>query len=360
MSIGRRLGWIGVGVATVAGVGLTFAATSGFGFSPAGEPTAHAPIATAEVTRQDLIATTDESGKLIHASEATLQGTGGTVTWLPAEGATIERGSQLLRIDEVPVVLLYGTLPAYRQLSSGSEGQDVRQFEENLAALGYTGFDVDERFTWATTEAVMDWQSDRGLERTGVVDPSRIHYAAGPVQVTSLPMKVGDQATGKLLTVASRDRVVTVDLDESDARFATVGDAVEVVLPDGSTFGAKLTGVATVIVPGDDSPTGDSEDTTVLRVTVTPDDPAAVSAAGTTTATVRFTADRREGVLTVPVTALLALAEGGYGVEIVDDQDASKEAKTRLIAVETGLFADGRVEISGDGIAEGDSVVIPG
>lgn len=361
MSIRKRAGWTALGVFAVAGIGLTLAAANGFGFTSADESAERAPLATAEVTKQDLVATTDEAGKLIHASEATILGDGGVVTWLPVEGAVIERGGQLVRVDEIPTILFYGTLPSYRQLSSGGRGADVRQLEENLAALGYTGFDVDERFTWATAEAVMDWQSDLGLERTGVVEPRSIHYAAGPVQVASLSVKVGDQAGGKLVTVASRDRVVTVDLDESDARFATIGAAVEVTLPDGTGFTAKVTNVATVVIPGDDSPSGDSGDTTVLRVTVTPDDPAVVSDAGTSTATVGFTADRRDGVLTVPVTALLALAEGGYGVEIVDDRkDAVEGSSTRLVAIETGLFADGRVEITGDGVAEGDLVVIPG
>ena len=55
----------------------------------------------------------------------------------------------------------------------------------------------------------------------------------------------------------------------------------------------------------------------------------------------------RENVLTVPVAALVALAEGGYGVR------SSRARATRYVAVETGMFAGGRVEVSGDGLAEG-------
>jgi hypothetical protein len=53
------------------------------------------------------------------------------------------------------------------------------------------------------------------------------------------------------------------------------------------------------------------------------------------------------------VAALLALAEGGYGVEVVDG------ASTRIVAVETGLFAGGQVEVSGGGLAEGTVVGVP-
>jgi membrane fusion protein, multidrug efflux system len=58
----------------------------------------------------------------------------------------------------------------------------------------------------------------------------------------------------------------------------------------------------------------------------------------------------RKDVLTVPVGALLALAEGGYGLEVVEG------STTRIVAVETGLFADGKVEVSGSGIADGTTV----
>ncbi len=64
-------------------------------------------------------------------------------------------------------------------------------------------------------------------------------------------------------------------------------------------------------------------------------------------------ANRVNNVLTVPISALLALAEGGYAVEVLGDTDR------QLIAVDTGLFADGQVEISGTGIEPGTTVVVP-
>jgi hypothetical protein len=67
---------------------------------------------------------------------------------------------------------------------------------------------------------------------------------------------------------------------------------------------------------------------------------------------VQLTRDAATGVLAVPVRALLALAEGGYALEVVDG------ATTRLVGVETGAFADGYVEVTGD-IADGDDVVVP-
>jgi hypothetical protein len=74
---------------------------------------------------------------------------------------------------------------------------------------------------------------------------------------------------------------------------------------------------------------------------------------GTAAVTVALTAGQRRDVLTVPVAALLALAEGGYGVQVVD------AGSTRIVAVQTGLFADAEVEIAGTGLRPGLKVVMP-
>ncbi|QJW35529.1 efflux RND transporter periplasmic adaptor subunit [Cellulosimicrobium protaetiae] len=356
-TVARRAGWAVLGAATLAGLGLVAAAADGFGFGPSDGPVGAVAPATTEVTRQDLVATTEEPGEVGLVGRRTLRAASGVVTWLPVAGAVVGRGEQLYRVDEVPTVLLLGDLPAYRTLQEGVSGPDVRQLEENLAALGRTGFDVDDRFTSATAVAVRAWQADLGVARTGVVEPGVVHYAPDAVLVADLVAEVGDDAAGDLVVVAGQERVVTVDLDPRDARFAVAGATVSVTLPDGSVLPATVARVETVVVPGPPGVAGEEDGTTVLRATVTPDDPAALAgddAPVASTARVAFAADRRDDVLTVPVAALLALAEGGYAVERVDD------GGTALVAVETGLFADGRVEVSGAGLAAGDRVVVPG
>ena len=56
----------------------------------------------------------------------------------------------------------------------------------------------------------------------------------------------------------------------------------------------------------------------------------------------------RPGVLAVPVSALLALAGGGYGLEVVEPSGAH-----RLVGVRTGLFAGTLVQVSGPGSRPG-------
>jgi len=81
------------------------------------------------------------------------------------------------------------------------------------------------------------------------------------------------------------------------------------------------------------------------------DDMAAIGSLDAGSVDIEITTGAREGVLAVPVGALLALAEGGYGVEVVDG------GARQIVAVSTGLFADGKVEVTGDGLAEGMTVV---
>ncbi|WP_433301704.1 peptidoglycan-binding protein [Actinoplanes sp. CA-030573] len=305
---------------------------------------------TADIARERLVDRETHDGTLGHGATIALASRGsGTVTWLPTAGSTITRGKALYRLDNRPVVLLYGTLPAYRKLSSGVKGTDVRQFEKNLWALGYRGFTVDGTFTSATAAAVEQWQEDLGLSETGAVETSQIAYAETAVRVDSQSSAKGAvvQPGTELIKYTGTSLVATVDLTMDAQRLAKPGAAVQVGMPDGKRLPGKIVKVGTTVQEGQ----GDQEDTTLIEVTIaftgapTGMDEAAVS--------VGFTAGERKDVLTVPVAALLALSEGGYGVQVVDG------TTTRIVAVETGLFADGKVEIRGDGLRAGMKVGMP-
>jgi multidrug efflux pump subunit AcrA (membrane-fusion protein) len=340
-------------VAGVLAVGVVAAAVTVLNLPPAesDDGTAGPPSGeTVEVTRETLVDTESHDGTLGHGDTTTVAArAAGTVTGLPSGGTTVTRGKALYHLDNDPVTLLYGRLPAYRTLRAGLEGADVKQFERNLWALGYRGFTVDDEFTSATASAVEEWQDDLGRSETGQVAKSDIAYATGAVRVDSRTVEAGTDVqpgTG-LLKVTGTRLVATVSLDADDQRLARRGAKVEVTLPDGRSLPGKITEVETVVEPGE----GDQADTTVFEVTVgfgtAPRgmDKAAV--------TVAFTASERRNVLAVPVAALLALAEGGYGVQIVEN------GATRTVAVETGLFADGRVEVSGGGLTAGMRVGMP-
>jgi peptidoglycan hydrolase-like protein with peptidoglycan-binding domain len=310
------------------------------------------PAATAQVSRQTLLDAQTEDGTLGYGATRTVSAKqAGTITALPAVGTVVKRGQALYAVDNAKVVLLYGKLPAYRALQAGVEGTDVKQFEQSLKALGYSGFTVDDEYGSSTAAAVKEWQADLDLEETGRVDLGRIVYAEGPVRVDGHEKEVGDAAQpgGPLLTFTGTARVVTVELDVNDARLARKGAKVAVTLPDSKKVDGKITIVETVIKPA----SGQDPATTKINVTVAIDDEKALTGLNEASVRVGFTASERKDVLTVPVAALVALAEGGYGVQVVNG------TSTRIVAVHTGLFASGRVEVSGDGLAEGMTVGVP-
>lgn len=341
-------------VVAAAGGGLVAVNSAGLLDGGAG-PTQSAsalPPATAPVTKQTLNDTRDADGELGYGPVTTaVSRQPGTITWLPDSGATITRGKSLFRVDNKPVMLLYGNTPAYRDLKIGVEGKDVENLERNLSKLGYDGFTADDEFTYDTYEAVKEWQEDRGLDETGVVELGRVVFAPGKVRVESLDSEKGSPAQPgqKVLTYTGTSKVITVQLEAEDQRMAKKGAKVKVTLPDGKSVNGKVTEVATVIVPGD----GQSEPETRVEALVSIGNAKSAKGLDKASVDVTFTASQRKNVLTVPVAALVALQEGGYGLEAIEG------GKSRYIGVETGLFAGGRVEVSGDGLTEGMSVGIP-
>jgi peptidoglycan hydrolase-like protein with peptidoglycan-binding domain len=303
------------------------------------------PPATAQVTRTTLTETKTVDGTLGYGEPLTIAAKAqGTITWLPAEGATITRGRAVYSVDADRRPLLYGAMPLYRTLEDGVSGKDVELLERNLAKLGYTGFDVDDAYTWATREAVEDWQDDLGVQVTGKVLPSDVVVADGRIRVAELKTTLGATAGGPVLTATGTTRQVLVDLDVADAHLVRKGMKATVELPDGTEVNGKVTRVGKVAETG-----GEDEAATTVEVELSVSgvrqsfDSAPVD--------VTIVSRQREDVLAVPVGALLALAEGGYGVQVVQG------GVTAYAAVETGMFADGQVEVTG--VDEGATVAVP-
>ncbi len=353
----RRLA-TGVLVAgAVAVAALVVAASLGFGWhgrAPAPAPPAVA-LSTTSVQRESLVEYTTVDAQVSYGAGWPM-GTRmpGVVTWLPAVGAVVRRGQALLRVNDAPVVLLYGDLPAYRQLKVGVKGNDVRQFEKNLRALGYAGFAVDEMFAEPTAQAVKRWQRDIGLPGSGTVEPDRIVYAARAVRIAARLVRPGAVTPADVLTVTGTRKVVTASVSAADADWAASDVRVSVVLPSGKTVPGTVSSAtpASGSAEAEGDGGGDGEATSKTNVVVAVTDQKALPDNGPGIS-IRHTDKERRGVLTVPVSALLALAEGGYGLEIVE------QGRSRIVAVKAGMFAGSRVEVSGAGLRPGTRVRVP-
>ncbi|WP_406218366.1 peptidoglycan-binding protein [Streptomyces canus] len=400
---GRRTVLVASALVVVAAVAVVGALGLGGGGAEEGSSAPPRSGSTVPVTRTTLTERTTVDGQLDYGTEIPLPVKAtGTVTWLPAEGTTVQRGRTLLRVDDRPVVLLYGTLPMYRELGltagtqqstrqetgtegntqdsgdqgrtdetsgapdpSGSpapggagaggtggtlRGMDVLQFESNLAALGYTGFTVDEEFTDLTARAVKRWQKSLGLPRTGTVCIGDVVYSAGKVRIGHASVRLGSPATDDVLTYTSTSRKVVVGASAAEDSWAVRGAAVTIGLPDGKSVKGEVASVGKSATAPEEGGGDGGSATPTVPVTITIKDQKSVGRLESAPVTVEYVGRERADVLTVPVAALVALAEGGHGLETADG---------RFVAVKTGLFADGRVEVSGSAVREGMNVRIP-
>jgi peptidoglycan hydrolase-like protein with peptidoglycan-binding domain len=315
---------------------------------------ARRPTNTAAVTRRDLVARDTFAGRLGYADRRELTSPlGGTVTWLPREGATVRRGGVLLRIDGRPLVLLYGSTPLWRTLAEGVEGEDVAQLQRNLVALGYDPageIDLDGEFDDATEDSVLRWQDDLGVTEDGSVGTDEVVFLPGARRIGTVSTSLGARiATGaSALETTSLRRVVSVDLDARRQTLVREGQSVRVELPNGRTVAGRITEVGRVAkdAEGEDG-------TPTVTVTIALPNARTRGSLDQAPVDVAIAREVRRDALAVPVTALLALAGGGYAVELVDG------ATTKLVRVQPGLFADGLVEIEGEGIEVGGEVVVP-
>ncbi len=310
------------------------------------------PPATAPVERGDLRDSAQADGTLGYDKERKINaGAAGTMTWTPRTGSTVERNERLYEVEGRPVRLMYGSGPMYRTLKPGDEGRDVEQLERNLADLGYTGFTPDEEYTELTAAAVKRWQKSLDAKATGKVGPEDITFAPGKVRIKSVGAGVGEQAQpgAPVLVTTGSERIVAFELDVAESQLAKAGTRVTVELPDGTTASGKVSSVGRTAKPGDDTQ-GEGPKVTL---TVSFDEPGEVGGFDQSPVTVNLTGETRRDVLTVPVNALLALPGGGFGLQVV------RGGTTREVKVELGMFAEGRVEVSGGGLREGAKVGVP-
>jgi peptidoglycan hydrolase-like protein with peptidoglycan-binding domain len=384
----------GVLVLVVAGGGWVVARGGVLGRSAAATTTTGVPIGTAKVARTEVVERQQVAGTLGYGDSVTVvgqaQGGGGSsgadgggqtqsgiLTRVPAMGAVVGRGQVLYEVDGRPVPLWYGSRPAWRAFQLGmTDGPDVRQLEANLVALGFDpdrAITVDRHYSWATAAAVKRWQQASGRARTGAVPLGQVVFLPGPMRVATVPATVGAPVPSgtAILTATSTRPQVTVALDPALQQLVRRSDRVEVVLPDGKATGGRVTSVGRVATQpstgrgqntgqsqgegGDGSSNDTGSGQATVQVTIRLANPRDAKGLDQAPVQVAITTLAHQGVLAVPISALLAQPGGGYAVELVES------ATHRRVVVRTGLFdeATGLVEVAGAGLAEGAMVEVP-
>ena len=319
---------------------------------------------------------------------------GTTYTALPKVGDVIRQGQSVYSVSNEPVPLLYGSIAAYRAFSVGmSDGADVGELTQDLIALGYgAGLSQSNHYSSATATAVKRWQSALGLPATGEILLGQVVFEPGPIRVTSVTPSVGSSVGGggsasaggggggggTVLTATSTTPIVTLDLDVSQEYLVKPGDAVSIVLPNGSSsVGGHIETVGNVATCAGGGGTGSgtgatngsstaaqstcssggsgNSSTPTVPVTITLDSTPELATLDQAPVNVDITTQRAPNVLAVPVNALLALQGGGYGVDVVTG------TTSHLVGVTTGLYSstNNLVQVGGSGLSVGMRVQVP-
>jgi hypothetical protein len=273
----------------------------------------------------------------------------------------VVQGQPLYSIDGTPVVLLYGSVPAYRGLTEGMSGADVRQLNADLVTLGETttaALDPNsDTFSWATAVALGRLQAALGVERTGSLALGQAVFAPTAARITAVSATLGGQAPvgASIVQASSTSRQIVVQLDAAQQSEVQAGDRVTITLPGNRTTTGIVSAVGTVAT-APAAAAGSPDATPRIEVDITPSDPTATGTLDQAPVLVSITTASVTDALVVPVAALLAVAEGGYAVETVDASHVH-----HLTPVTPGLFddADGLVQVTGAGLAAGQSVVVP-
>ncbi|MGH3305228.1 MAG: peptidoglycan-binding protein [Streptosporangiaceae bacterium] len=358
----RRRVAAGVSLAVALAAGGAAGAWHAGAFSSAALPEAGRQRATATrpVVREDIAATTPVAATLGYAGSYSVGGQGGgTLTWLPSAGQVVSQGQVLYQTGNgSPVVLLYGSVPAWRALAEGVTGADVSQLNHDLVALGYAGSADVAAAGWdyyspATASGVQQLEEHLGVSGpAGSLSLGQVVFEPAAIRVTQVDGSLGGPASGPVLEATSDEHVVMIALDVSQESEVRAGDEVSITLPDGTTTPGVVSSAGTVATSTPASQQGQSPVATI-PVTVRLSDPAAAGSLDQAPVTVNITTETARDALAVPVTALLA-HPGGYVVEV-----AGPGGTRRYVPVTPGVFDDssGLVQVTG-ALTPGQRVVV--
>jgi hypothetical protein len=379
--------WVRGGAAVLVAVAVTGSVVAVSSATPATPAAQEQPAKTVKVEKEKLSAMVSLDGTLTYRAQSdgspysVINQSQGTYTKLPELGQVISQGQVLYRVNDSPVVLLYGVIPAYRTLSAGVSGADVAELNANLVELGYaTSAELtptSSLFGSATTTALEKLQAALGETQNGTLTLGQVVFEPTAVRVTTLSVPLGGSTqTGQtVMQGTSTTRQVEMALDASQQADVTDGDKVTITLPNSQTTAGVVSSIGTVATcpsssasggsssnsaaPGTDScssGSSGSSTTPTITVDVTPSDLAATATWDQAPVQVTVTTTSVPSALVVPVTALLAQSGGAYVVEVVD-----RSGSHHLVSVTLGLFddADGLVQVTGSRLAAGQEVVVP-
>jgi hypothetical protein len=359
----KRQTWMLAGAAALiaaAAVGVVVATSAGGQATPAAQTSA---VNTATVDRGTLSDMVSQYGTLTYRARSdgspysVINRARGIYTELPRGGDRVGCGAVLYRVNNHPVLLLCGPMPTYRSLSEGDSGPDVAALNANLVHLGYaTRKQLDPSshdFIFATASALKKLQSTIGGDQTGSLDLGQAVFLPESVRIARVTGELGGSAQpGAQVAQATSDTLeVEVNLDPSQQREVKRGDRAQITLPDNTSITGKVDRLGRVAQTGQDPNAG-----ATIPAYISLDHPQQARSLDQAAVQVAITTKGVANALSVPVTAIVGRAGGGFAVEVV-----RADGQRELVAVKLGLFdtAGGRVQVVEGALHEGEQVVVP-
>jgi peptidoglycan hydrolase-like protein with peptidoglycan-binding domain len=362
-----RKRWVLTAAAVVI-VATVIASVAAISSANQANPAAQQPaVNTAKVERGKLSAMVSMYGTLTYRAQSdgspysVINQARGTYTKLPDDGDKVDCGDVFYRVDDNPVLLLCGSVPAYRGLHVGELGNDVRQLNQNLHTLGYdaaAGVVVnpnDSSFTGQTQKALQALQHDKGAAVTGTLGIDGAIFLPESVRIAKVTGELGGSAQpgAQVLSATSDTLEVQVALDASQQGDVKQGDRAQVTLPSNVSVTGSVVRLGTVA----QAPAGQNQNpgAATIPAYISLDNPAKAAGLDQAPVQVNITTTGVDNALSVPVTAIIGRSGGGFAVEVV-----RAVGRHELVTVQLGLYdaTGGRVQVTGE-LREGDEVVVP-
>ncbi|MCP2338888.1 efflux RND transporter periplasmic adaptor subunit [Actinomadura rupiterrae] len=295
-------------------------------------------------------------------------------------GQRIKAGTVVAEVSGRPVIALHGAIPAYRDIRPGANGPDVRQIQKALRELGYSVDEAEAIYGPSTQDAVRRLFADRGYSPTLTLpEPDPADLAGGrkgktpkpstprkapmvkagevvfvpefPARVTEVKAGLGDEVKGSVVTLAAGNLAVRATLSAADRKLVSSGKLVKILSEES---GLTLPGrIASIGAFQDGGAEGQGATLPGYPVVVEGGRNLPERLAGQDVRLTIETASTNGKVLVVPSSAVYATADGSTQVMKMGPGD-----RQQRVAVTTGATGGGFVEVEGDGLSEGDRVVV--
>ncbi len=289
---------------------------------------------------------------LIESTTVLLATADGLITAVAPVGTGLATGTPLYEVDTEPIPVIVGE-PIDRELAQGVEdGEDIEAFETVLVELGYHAdgeLEVDEVWDEATTDALLAWEEDLGIEEDGILQLEQYVGIEEPGSISTIEIERGDEIERgtAVATITEPTQVVTTNIDVADQGQLPLGARVDVEFPDGSVQEGSVVWIAAKST----APVGQPDADPTIEVRIELDRiPESAASFAELDVTVLLVDDIASQVVAVPAAAIVSTGSA-FAVEIVDG------TTTRFVEVDPGMFADGWVEVAG--IDAGTAVVVP-